>query len=372
MAEALQPIEVPIIIFSFDRAAYLQRFCESLKAQQGVSLDERRIFLLQDGPISRRSGVRYAEDAAMADSVAAFRAVFPEGQVLASAENLGIAFNIRRGETLAFETLGAETAYFFEDDLELGPSYLLMMERLRALLAPFPEVGYFAAYGDHRARPDPDRVRIVPLDHHWGFALRRGPWKRLQEWLAPYFSIMEKTDYQSRNHIGVYRWLEGRAMAIDKSSQDAMKALACADLGIARVMTDMTFARYIGEKGASFNERRFREMGYDRMVPVERGDLPVEPPTADSIRAILAGQQAHFRNFREREFDGFLRRYSARNWDADRPATREELDSLYALLLDRLPEGEHIYEQYVGKAPVRRLRDIMINSREFRGRTLKT
>ncbi|WP_120008763.1 glycosyltransferase family protein [Teichococcus vastitatis] len=372
MAESHPTIEAPIIIFAFDRAAYLRRFCESLKAQQGVALDEQRIFLLQDGAVSRRSGVRYAEDEAIADSIAAFRAVFPQGQVMASAENLGIAFNIRRGESLAFETLGVETAYFFEDDLELGPAYLLMMERLRGLLAPFPEIGYFAAYGDHRATPDPNRVQVVPLDHHWGFALRREPWTRIQEWLAPYFAILNKTDYQSRNHIGVYRWLERQAMAIDKSSQDALKAVACAQLGIARVMTDTTFGRYIGEKGASFNERRFREMGYDRMVPAERGDLPLDPPTEGAIRAMLARQQAHFRNFREREFDGFLERYGACNWDADRAVTREELDNLYALLLDRLPEGEHIYEQYVGKAPVRRLRDIMINSREFRGRTFRS
>jgi len=371
MDKAAQVIDAPIIIFSFDRAAYLHRFCLSLRAQEGVALDERRIYLLQDGPVSRRSGVRYAEDAAMAESVAAFRAVFPQGHVMASPENLGIAFNIRRGEALAFETLGAETAYFFEDDLELGPSYLLMMERLRAALEPFPEVGYFAAYGDHRAVPDPERVRVVPLEHHWGFALRRGAWLRIQEWLAPYFAILAQTDYPSRDHLAVYRFLETQEMAIDKSSQDALKALACAQLGIARIMTDTCFARYIGEKGASFNERRFREMGYDRMTPEERGDLPLETPARPGITDILNSQRMHFRRFRAEEFDGFLARYSTRHWNPERRVTREELDQLYSLLLDRLPEGEHIYEQFVGKSTVRRLRNIMLNSREFRGRNCR-
>jgi len=370
MADA-QIIDAPIIIFAFDRPNYLQRFCASLKAQEGVRLDERRIYLLQDGPVSRRSGVRYAEDAAMAESVATFRAAFPQGQVLASAENLGIALNIRRGEVHAFETLEAETAYFFEDDLELGPAYLLMMERLRMALAPFPEVGYFAAYGDHRATPDPNRVHLVPLDHHWGFGLRRGAWQRIQDWLQPYFAILERTDYPNRNHLAVYRFLQREEMAIDKSSQDALKALASARLGIARVMTDMCFARYIGEKGASFSERRFREMGYDRMVAVERGDLPIEPPTVERITAILKQQQAHFRRFRAEEFDGFLERYAARHWDPDRLATREDIEQLYRLLLDRLPEGEQIYEQYAGRCSVRRLRDIMQNSREYRGRNFR-
>lgn len=368
MAETPRPITVPIVIFAFDRGHYLRRFCESLKAQQGVTLDESRIVLMQDGPVSRRSGVRYAEDAAMAESVAAFRAIFPGGQVVASPENLGIAFNLRRGERHAFETMQAETAYFFEDDLELGPFYLLMMERLREALAGFPEVGYFAAYGDHRASPDPGRVQIVPLDHHWGFALRRDAWRRVDAWLKPYFDILGRTDYPNRNHLGVFRWLEGQPMAIDKSSQDALKAVACAQLGIARVMTDMCFARYIGEKGASFSEKRFRELGYDRMEAATRGDIPLEAPGAARIADILARQQAHFRQFREREFDGFLARYSGRHWDPERPLTRQDVEDLYRLLLDRLPEGEHIFEQYVGRRSVRSLRGIMFNSREFRGR----
>ncbi|MXP65504.1 hypothetical protein E0493_19335 [Roseomonas sp. M0104] len=371
MADAAHVMDAPIVIFGFDRPNYLGRLCASLKAQQGVTLDERRICLLQDGPVSRRSGVRYAEDAAMAESVTVFRAAFPQGQVLASAENLGIALNIRRGEAHAFETLGAEIAYFFEDDLELGPAYLLMMERLRAAFAPFPEVGYFAAYGDHRAIPDPNRVRLVPLDHHWGFALRRDAWQRIQAWLRPYFAILEKTDYPNRNHLAVYRFLEGQEMAIDKSSQDALKAVACAQLGIARAMTDTCFARYIGEKGASFSERRFREMGYDRMEAVERGDLPVEPPSVERVTAILRRQQEHFRRFRQLEFGGFLQRYSARHWDPERMATREDIEQLYRLLLDRLPEGDHIYEQYAGRSPVRQLRNIMLNSREYRGRNFR-
>lgn len=361
-------VDAPIIIFSFDRPAYLQRFCESLKAQQGVAIDESRIFLLQDGPVSRRTGVRYGEDLAMAESVAAFRRVFPRGQVMPSADNLGIALNIRRGEQLAFETLDAELAYFFEDDLELGPAYLLMMERLREALQPFPEVGYFAAYGDHRAQPDPDRIQIVPLDHHWAFGLKRQAWRRIDAWLAPYFEILGKTDYATRNHLGVYRWLETQPMAIDKSSQDAMKALAAAHLGLARVMTDTCFGRYIGEKGASFNEKKFRELGYDRMTPETRGDLPIDGVDIGRIEEILHRQREHFLQFRAREFDAFLQRYASRHFDPERLMTREDVDALYRLLLDRLPESEHLYAEYVGVRSVRLLRGIMFNSREFRGR----
>ncbi|MCQ4162343.1 hypothetical protein NON00_20740 [Roseomonas sp. GC11] len=367
MSESRRRIDLPIIIFAFERAPYLRRFCESLKAQQGVEIDETRIFLLQDGAVSRKSGVRYAEDAALAASVAAFREVFPRGQVVQSPENLGISGNIRRGERLAFEALDASMAYFFEDDLELGPVYLLMMERLREALAPFPQVAYFAAYGDHRLEPRPDRLRLVPLDHHWGFALRRDAWRRISEWLAPYHALIGRNDYPHRNHLGVFRWMAQFDMAIDKSSQDAVKALAAAQLGLARVMVDACFARYIGERGASFSTARFQALGYDRMTPRQQADLPLGPVTEKQISRLLLEQQQHFRSFRAEAFDDFLARYSARHWDPDRLLTREDISALYRLLLDRAPE-EAVYERNLGSNSVLAMRRGILASTEFRSR----
>jgi hypothetical protein len=368
MAETPRTITTPIVIFAFDRPQYLRRFCLSLRAQQGVVLNERRIYLVQDGAVSPRSGVRYAEDALLEESVAAFRAVFPRGQVLGSRDNHGIAFNIRRGETLAFEALDADLGYFFEDDLELGPAYLLMMERLREAVSARPEVGYFAVYGEHRSKSNPDAPKLVGLDHHWGFALRRDAWRQISQWLAPYFAILEGMDYAHRDHLAVYRFLQKGEMAIDRSSQDALKALACAQGGIVRMMTDVCFARYIGEQGASFDAERFREMGYDRTDMVSRTDIALPVLTEDRAMAILAVQQERFRTFRKRDFDEFLSRHATRNWDPARVPDREDVDGLFRLLLDRLPEHERVYEQYVGHGTVRDLRATILGSREFRGR----
>jgi GT2 family glycosyltransferase len=134
-------LDVPVILFAFNRPAYLERVCASLLNQRGVVLDPRRVFLLQDGAVSARTGLRYAEDAELAASVAAFREYFPRGQVAAARSNLGIASNIRRGEVLAFEAMDADCAYFLEDDLELGPEYLRIMGELRALSDRDPRVG---------------------------------------------------------------------------------------------------------------------------------------------------------------------------------------------------------------------------------------
>lgn len=364
----LHAIETPIVIFSFDRPHYLRRFCLSLKAQQGVELDPRRIILMQDGAVSHRSGVRYAEDARLAESVEVFREIFPTGKVMQAEENLGIAFNIRRGETHVFETMKADLGYFFEDDLELGPAYLLTMERLRDAVAERPEVGYFAAYGEHRSPSDPARPKLIGLDHHWGFGLRREAWKRISAWLEPYFAILRQADYQHRNDIAILRFLQGQPMAHNVTSQDSLKAVAAAANGIVRVMTDVSFARYIGEKGASFSEALYRELGYENVVVAGRTDLPIPPLTAAQSAAILAQQQKRYTDFRKNELDRHFARFATWHFDPERLLKRADVDDLFRLLLDRLPESEDVYTLYVGRQTVRELRSSMMNSREFRAR----
>ncbi len=364
----LRAIETPIVIFSFDRPHYLRRFCLSLRAQQGVELDPRRIILMQDGAVSRRSGVRYAEDARLAESAEVFREVFPQGRVMAAEENLGIAFNIRRGEQHVFETMKSDLGYFFEDDLELGPAYLLMMERVREAVADRPEVGYFAAYGEHRSPSDPERPKLIGLDHHWGFGLRRDAWLRISGWLAPYFDILRQMDYPHRNDIAILRFLRGQALAHNVTSQDSLKAVAAAANGIVRVMTDVSFARYIGEKGASFNEALYRELGYERVVVSDRTDLAIAPLTEAQSNAILARQRKRYADFRAHELDRHLARFATWHFDPDRLLTRADVDDLFRLLLDRLPESEEVYALYVGRQTVRRLRADMMNSREYRAR----
>jgi len=369
MALPTRRVAAPIIVFAFDRPHYLRRMLASLKAQRAVAFEERQIWLVQDGAVSARSGVRYAEDAVIEESLATFREIFPGGNVLGPEEgNLGIAFNILRGETLAFERLDAELAYFFEDDLELGPHYLHVLDALREATAPHPEVGYFAAYGDHRATLSGRKVHYQSLDHHWGFGLRRSAWRRVREWLKPYYAILRRGDYAPRVHLQVFEWLRTLPVAIDKSSQDAIKALACADLGIARIMTDGVFARYIGEKGASFNEQRYRDMGYDQTQLIDGEDFFLAELRPNRVRVLLEEQRNRYREFRANELEGFLAKYGAKHLDPDRMVTRDDIDGLYRAILDRLPEGEHIYEQFTGKRTLRQMRAAMLSSREFKGR----
>ncbi|MFC7552873.1 hypothetical protein ACFQU7_12375 [Pseudoroseomonas wenyumeiae] len=199
------------------------------------------------------TGHRFARDEDIEASIAVFRRHFPQGRVMASPDNLGVARNILRGERLVFEGLEQDLGYFFEDDLEPGPWYVWALERLRELTEPFPRVAYFGAYGDHRRNYPGPLVKYIPLEHHWGFALRRHAWMRMMEWLKPFYALLEGRDYRDRDHARIFRLYEPLVVGSEASSQDAAKSLACMELNLTRVMTNVSFGRYIGEEGHSFS-----------------------------------------------------------------------------------------------------------------------
>lgn len=300
---AATEVTAPICVIAFDRPDYLRRLCLSLKAQRGVRIAEHRIHLIQDGAVSPRSGIAYAAPERIAASIAAFREIFPGGAVHASADNLGIAMNIRRAEQLAFIGEAAPLVYIFEDDLELGPSYMAMMERLRLLLEPLPNAGYFAAYGDHKASSDPQAPRLIGLGHLWGFGLFRRCWEAMQPLLAPFFDVYAEVDYQWLPQRRVMELFRDRQVSTGGISQESARGAACAELGFARVGTDVCYARYIGEHGQNFSPDLFLRRGYDRWPVVEHLPARLPDATAQTIADIHARQHHAWARHRRECFD---------------------------------------------------------------------
>lgn len=368
MTEPAPALSAPILIFSFARPDYLRRLLESMKAQKGVTIADDQVHLLQDGSRSRRSGIVYGAPERIEASIATFREIFPGGHVHAAPDNLGIAMNLHRGEKLAFETLKAEVAYFFEEDLELGPRYLAMMDQLRTLLAPNPQIGYFACYGDHRRLSDPEAPKLVPMEHHWGFALTRRCWQAMQPWLKPFHDIYAQVDYQARPHLGLVELYEDKPVSSTASSQDVAKTMACADLGFARVNTDVCYARYIGAQGESFQPEQFARLGFDEMSYVS--SMPARPPEAPPalIEGIIAAKRAECADHRQHAFPGKLEEMRTRLFNPDRPVTREEIDWLWRLVMDRVPTDEAYYAQNVGQRTLRQIRRSLLRSKEAQGK----
>jgi hypothetical protein len=313
-------LDVPLVVFGFNRPHYMEAVCRGLLAQRHVAPDPAKVHLMQDGAVSARTGRRYAEEAGIAETIAVFRRHFPAGQVHASPHNLGIAENIRRGQHHVFEALGYELAYFFEDDLEPGPLYLHALETLRARTEPHAAmVGPFAAYGDHTRQLPGPRVGYGLLGHHWGFGLRRAAWRRIQAWLAPWWEVIRRADYMDRDKLAVRElWQRGR-VALDGDGQDGATELACADLMLARIGTDLCFARYIGEEGQHYNPTIFRKLGFDRMRVAEGEAFDFPPLPESQVRAIAEEALRLRMEFRAYTLDAVVERLRARRQGAAAP-----------------------------------------------------
>lgn len=361
---------VPVVIYSFDRPDYLERLLRGLLAQVQVRPDPARVFLLQDGAVSPRTGFRYGRPLRMRHCVEAFRTLFPEGQVLAAEHNLGIADNILRGQRHVFETLGEELGYFFEDDLEPGPLYLAALEAMRAATEPMADrVAYFAAYGEHEAPLPGPEVRVMRLGHHWGFGLRRGTWRRIQAFLPAWWEEVRRTDFPGRNRLRLLKVYRDWEVAVDGVAEDAASELACAALGLARLNTDVGFARYIGEHGEHFNPAIFRQLGFEGMRWAEADRFVFVPPSRAEVDRIAARERAGRVAFRRDGLEPLIARLEAEQADPDRIATAEEVAALWLLLLDRRKVPAEVMERHAGRSTIRELRRAIVRMPLFRQMT---
>lgn len=357
---------VPIVIFSLDRPEYLERLCRGLLAQVQVRPDPTRVFLLQDGAVSPRSGFRYGDAQRMARCVEVFRALFPQGQVLPSKDNLGIADNILRGQRHVFQTLDEELGYFFEDDLEPGPLYLAALEAMRLATEPFAHrVAHFAAYGNHQEPKPGPSVAVAQLKHHWGFGLRRGAWRQIQRFLPAWWAELRRVDYRGNNHLRLLRVYRDWDVAIHGVGQDSATSLACASLRLARLNTDVSFARYIGEHGEHFSPALFQRLGFDGMQWAEAERFTVDPLEEPALRKIIGSAREYYTTFRRDHLEPLIARIEAEQADPDRLATEEEIAALWLLLLDRRQVPPHIMEQHAGRTTMRNLRRMVVRMRPF-------
>jgi hypothetical protein len=260
----------PIAVISFNRPNYLRQLLASLVAQQ-PAIKPSRMHLFQDGAVNRYSGIRYAEDADIAASLALFREFFPQGHVHASPDNIGIAENILRAERLFFAKLRAPVGYFFEDDLVLSPHYVAALDRMRRAFARLDRIGYYNANGAFRASLEQQRSnarKLIFMGQFWGFALKRNHWLQLQPVLAEYYRLVIGCDYVKlpREDIRALfrRW--GKSQTHPHTSQDAAKDLATHLMGRWRASCYPAFGRYIGAQGVHFTPTRFQELGFNDAV----------------------------------------------------------------------------------------------------------
>jgi hypothetical protein len=344
----------PIIIISFNRPQFLEPTLVSLRAQPGSALNGRSIHLFQDGTVNRYSRIRYADDDSINVCTELFQKIFPEGQIHRSRENIGVCENVRRAEWFAFDSLDADCAYFFEDDLVLSRHYIEMMDQLYSWANRQPNVAYFAAYGNHYASPEQisaARAKLMSLDHHWAFGLLRRHWRSMQPLLRPFYDVVLGKDYARRDHRAIFALYEAGKASPRASSQDAAKAFVCDQLGLWRCNTVQTFARYIGSVGQHMTPDLYAELGFDHAKIASRLEM-LDFPTQAEIAERIQDQHGMLEAVRRDEYAGLLTGLPSRKLNPVRRCTREDVLYGYRLFLNREPENEDVVLNRVGRQTV--------------------
>jgi hypothetical protein len=289
------PRTYPVALLSFDRPKYLRQVLKSLRP---LVISDDQIFLFQDGAWNRHSNRWKAERSDIETCVQLFRRFFPQGVVIQSEENLGIAWNYERAERHVFETLGATAGLFLEDDLILSPNYLDVTDMLLDLARRNDRIGYVSAYGDFWATPAQQAARLdhlIPMHENWGSAQTRSSWLAERTFRRDYLALVENTDYSLRDHERIRQFYRNRGWQVDITSQDCARWIACAERGAVRVTTAACHARYIGKIGEHFTPKIYRDGRFARSIPYKGALTKLAKPDDAAIEAWLAAEIARFK-----------------------------------------------------------------------------
>ncbi|HEX2592961.1 MAG TPA: hypothetical protein VHL34_15785 [Rhizomicrobium sp.] len=291
-------MKIPVAVMSFDRPHYLEAVLQTALRQKGFGRFEPVFYLFQDGAVSPRTGTVYGNPDKMPESVEVFRKYVPDGIVIDSKVNLGVALNFDRAERVLFEEKAYEAAIFLEDDMLLQPHYFATMAQLMEFAFRRDDIGMFAAYGFRKSTPLAEqRARAHEIclmdEHNWAFGITRRAWIARDSVVRHYLDLISDLDYRSRgdrnNQIkGLQRAL-GRGGRGYLTSQDSMKNMACEVLGIHRINTFTNNARYIGKVGEHSTEERFKAAGHAASVLYDRPHGDFELPSSEALRHMRVG-----------------------------------------------------------------------------------
>jgi SAM-dependent methyltransferase len=350
----LPMISRPVAVLSYNRPQLLKAFLESLK-EQSVPVDPQNIALFQDNG-----------DAANDECILIFKEAFPNGNVFATENNLGVALNMDRAERHIFEVLGADAGYFFEDDLILGPHYITALNQLAAFALKDERIGYVAAYGCHTASLEEQKRRrhdLVPMSHKWGFALTRSHWWRQRDIIEPYLDIVRQRPYRERDHAAIQAYFRKLGYPLAATSQDAAKDVATFVLGATKIMSFACFGKYEGREGVHFTPEAYQLLGYDKTEVLNEPPLFVMPSSLQLDNWIsLSSATRNGVDMTQQDSTDFF----------ETGVDERIVVACYRALLGREPESALIIEEHIqAKHTLESLLKACLQSSEFAGRKIE-
>ena len=280
----------PIVVMSFNRPYYLEAVLKGLSQQIGCGLPQRSISLFQDGAVNPFSGQRRADDKDINACVQLFQKYIPQGTVLRSDDNIGIALNFDRAEKYVFETLNAEAAIFLEDDLEISQHYIFSLDHFLTRALEDERIGHVAVYGHHRTPLEEQQKNpggLILLEHNWGFGLTRRQWFRNKKYVDPYVDLLRDCDYRLRDTKQIYKLFGSWGLGCPGDSQDVAKTLACCVTGAVKLNIRACLGKYIGVTGVHMKKEWYDRLGYESAAIYSEAVTEFEKLTGSKYQEIF-------------------------------------------------------------------------------------
>lgn len=281
--------QFPILIQAFNRPQYLEKVLRSLKVQTLTVLPSN-VWLFLDGPRLHEGGQLERSDlSAVEECKSLFSFHFNADNIFASQSNIGICRLRTNMEEHGYLELASEWILILEDDLELGPCYLELLEKLRHEFPYKSRIASISAFGTTSTQTNSIEPysgalieEVTDQMYAWGSLESRRFWLQKRLVVSIYESLLHGKPYRERSIVDIeplfYHLSSGLKFSDcdnkSNTSQDNIKAMLAYLLGGLRLNTTNNYAKYIGKYGENYTPEHYESEGFGntlvRMKPPEK------------------------------------------------------------------------------------------------------
>ena len=277
----------PINIICFNRPKYLLQLLKSLRGQS-IECPDELVFFWVDGYSQSKDEALERSDLTK-ETVSLIQEYFPKSQLMFSSENLGIARNYWRAEQYSFETLGASSAFFLEEDLVLSPYYFELTMKMDSLFSSDTSISHFSPTGDVAHTFSAPDEYFQAFGHNWGYLLRGWHHFERRNFLEEYIDIISRNPYhlRHRSQTEILDHFYNKGIILAGTSQDAIKDGLRNFFGRVSVTTLDPWASNIGVLGEHFQSESSH---HNRPISEDLASFPSSFNPAQNIRLSLDGK----------------------------------------------------------------------------------
>ena len=298
-----------------------------LKSLKGQSIEcpDELVFFWVDG-FSQSKDEALGKSDLTKETVSLIQEYFPKSQLMSSNENLGIARNYWRAEQHSFDTLGASSAFFLEEDLVLSQYYFELTMKMDSFFSNDTTISHFSPTGDVAHTSSAPDEYFQAFGHNWGYLLRGWHHFERRDLLEEYIDIVSENPYhlRHRTQTQILEYFFNKGIILAGTSQDAIKDGLRNFFGRVSVTTLDPWASNIGVLGEHFQSE---SPHHNRPISEDLASFPSNFDPTENTHLRLDGKRKTI----SQVYENYLSHFQ--NCMAERDALLAERD---ALVINRL------------------------------------